>query len=161
VSDILFSIDTSRFSSILFSESGRNHTPDYYANLNLSSDERLLFQVMANPNLKTAVFNAGSVLMHKDELVAIAHVVVSGTVEIIHPEGNYIVGPGAVIGLSEGLLGIQASCAVKAETAVNTRMIPIDAAVRGISKANTGLKGICRTTIARILHIREFPAALK
>ena len=57
--------------------------------------------------------------------------------------------------------GIQASCAVKAQTAVNTKMIPIDTAVRGVSKANSGLKGICRSTIARILHIREFPAALK
>jgi CRP-like cAMP-binding protein len=151
LSDILFSIDTSRFSSISFSESGRSHSAEYYANLNLSSDERLLFQLMANPNLTTAVFDSGSVLMHKDELVATAHVVVSGTVEIIHPEGTYTVGPGAVIGLSEGLLGIQASCAVKA----------IDAAVRGVSKANSGLKGICRSTIARILHIREFPAALK
>lgn len=161
MSDIIFSIDTSRFSSISFSESGRSHSAEYYANLNLSSDERLLFQLMANPNLTTAVFVSGSVLMHKDELVATAHVVVSGTVEIIHPEGTYRVGPGAVIGLSEGLLGIQASCAVKAQTAVNTRMIPIDAAVRGVSKANSGLKGICRSTIARILHIREFPAALK
>ena len=161
MSDILFSIDTSRFSSILFSESGRNHSADTFANLSLTSEERLLFQVMANPNLTTAVFDSGSVLMHKDELVATAHVVVSGTVEIIHPEGNYIVGPGAVIGLSECLLGIKASCAVQAKTAVNSKMIPIDAAVRGISKANTGLKGIFRRTISRILSINEFTTFFK
>jgi hypothetical protein len=40
-------------------------------------------------------------------------------------------------------------------------MIPMDGAVRGVAKANTDLKGICRSTIARIMHIREFPAALK
>ena len=96
----VFSIDTSRFSSISFSDSGRNHTPEYYANLNLTSDERLLFQVMANPNLTTGLFDTGKVLMYKDEFVGTAHVIVSGEVDILHPEGNYVVGPGAVIGLT-------------------------------------------------------------
>lgn len=161
MSDIVFSIDTSRFSSISFSESGRNHTPEYYANLKLSSDERLLFQVMANSNLTTGLFEPGKVLMQKDEFVGTAHVVVSGSVDIMHPEGSFTVGPGAVIGLSEGLVGVKARCHAIAKTMTNTRMIPIDGAVRSVAKANTGLKGICRSTIARILHIKEFPAAFK
>lgn len=161
MTESVFSIDTSRFSSISFSDSGRNHTPEYYANLNLTSDERLLFQVMANPNLTTGLFDTGKVLMYKDEFVGTAHVIVSGEVDILHPEGNYVVGPGAVIGLSEGLLGVKSRCHATARNLVNTRMIPIDGATRGVAKANTGLKGICRSTIARIMHIREFPAALK
>jgi hypothetical protein len=30
-----------------------------------------------------------------------------------------------------------------------------------VAKANTGLKGICRSTVARILHVTEFPATFK
>ena len=157
----VFSLDTSKFSSISFSESGRNHTPEQYASLNLSSDERLLFQLMANPNLATGLFDTGKVLMQQGEHVAVAHVVVSGTVDIAHPDGMYTVGPGAVIGLSEGLVGVKARCHATAATMTNTRMIPIEGAMRSVAKANTGLKGICRSTVARILHVTEFPATFK
>lgn len=157
----VFAIDTNRFSSISFSDSGRQHTPEYYDNLHLSSDERLLFQIMANPNLTTALFDTGKVLMGKDEFVATAHVIVSGEVDIAHPDGHFVVGPGAVIGLSEGLLGVKARCHATARSLVNTRMIPMDGALRSVAKTNTGLKGIFRCTIARIMHIDLFPAALK
>ena len=72
MTESVFSVDTKRFSSISFSDSGRLHTPEYYDNLHLSSDERLLFQIMAHPKLTTGLFNTGQVLMGKDDLVAAA-----------------------------------------------------------------------------------------
>jgi CRP-like cAMP-binding protein len=157
----VFSVDTSRFSSLAFSASASTHAIDHYADLDLSSDERLLFQIMADPNLMATLFDAGSVLAHKDEFIETGHVVVSGTVEIIHTRGNFLVGPGAVIGLSEGLLGLKATSTVRAVTAVNTRMIPMHTGALVTFESHRGIKSIFRSLIARILHISVFPNVLK
>ena len=159
--DTVFSIDTSRFSSLAFSASASIHALDCYAALDLSSNERLLFQIMADPNLMATLFDAGSVLVHKDEFIETAHVVVSGTVEIIHSHGSFLVGPGAVIGLSEGLLGIKATSTVRAVTTINTRMIPIHTGALVTFESHRGIKSIFRSLIARILHVSVFPKVLR
>jgi CRP-like cAMP-binding protein len=159
--ETVFSIDTSRFSSLAFSASGSDHALDHYADLDLSTGERLLFQIMADPRLKATLFNAGSALVQKDEFIENAHIVVSGTVKISHNQGDFVVGPGAVIGLSEGLLGIKATSTVQAVSPVNTRIIPILAGARATTESNSGIKCIFRSLITRILHISVFPKVLQ
>ena len=160
MSSAIFSIDTNKFNSLAFSASGRKHSFEYYTNLDMNCDERLLFQIMAHPDLKTTLFDPGNVLMIKDEFVSTAHVVVSGFVEIFHSDRSYIVGPGAVIGLSEGMAGVKSACKVQAKTAVNTRILPIDITLRDVGRANNSVKAIFRILVSRILHCKKFSESL-
>ena len=61
--------------------------------------------------------------------------------------GSTEIGPGAVIGLAEGIADIPSSYDIVANNTVNTKLINIEKAVREVTSLNSGLKGICRSTI--------------
>ena len=75
--------------------------------------------------------------------------------------GSAEIGPGAVIGLAEGISDMPSSYDIVANNTVNTKLINIEKAVKEVTSLNSGLKGICRSTIMRILNLKVAPSHLK
>ena len=74
-----------------------------------------------------------------------------GSVECKDDEHEYVLGPGSVIGLAEGLAETPLKYTYKVKEFINCKIIPIPNAMRELQLTNTGLKAVCRMTIERIL----------
>jgi hypothetical protein len=64
---------------------------------------------------------------------------------------QFHLGPGAVIGLAEGLSGQTSKWRVTSDSVVHTRSIPIAQALTEIQQTHSALRSLCQVTIARIL----------
>ncbi len=127
----------------------------------LSTQDRLFFCLWNNNQLSAGIFRPGDKLSVKGEQMSSAHVVVSGDMQASDGQKNFTLGPGSVIGLAEGMANLPCQFTVTATSTVNTRIIPIDKAQRELMRINAGLRGICRSAIARTLSLREIPENLK
>lgn len=149
-----FSIDRSAFDDLSLTAQ-RHESVEYFDDHQLSGQERLFFRLWSSKLLQTGVFEPGQTVQRKDHVPSYAFVVVSGEVAVDDPEdGQYLLGAGTVIGLAEGLCEIPSRYDYRAHSAVNCKVIPIDVASREIGRINSGLKGICRFTVQRILGSR-------
>lgn len=137
------------------------HTLEGFDRAELSTEERLFFRILSSSLLRTGVFEQGRKLVSAGEAVDMAHVIVTGQVLTSNVQGQFALGPGSVIGLAEGLAQVPSRWNVVAQTTVNTRIIPIDRAIREIRGANSGLRGICRITVLRTLGLQQVPESLK
>jgi hypothetical protein len=90
--------------------------------------------------------------MQAQQIPDTAYVVVLGEVEVHDQDHTFVLGPGATIGLAEGLCDLPLRYHYTAASVVNVKIIPIPNAIREIERANPGLKGICRLTVQRILE---------
>lgn len=150
---IEFQIDKSAFDNLSLTAQ-RNESVAFFDENKLGGQERLFYRLWASKLLQTGVFEPGQVIQRKDAVPSYAFVVVSGEVQVIDGPEEYQLGPGTVIGLAEGLCDLPARYDYKAISAVNCKVIPIDTACREIARINSGLKGICRFTVERILGQR-------
>lgn len=153
-SPVPFSIDRSAFDDL--SITAQHHeSVEYFDEHQLSGQERLFFRLWSSKLLQTGVFEPGQTIQRRNQIPSYAFVVTSGDVEV-HDEhdGHYLLGAGTVIGLAEGLCDLPSRYDYLAHTGVNCKVIPIDVACREIGRINTGLKGICRFTVQRILGER-------
>ena len=80
-----------------------------------------------------------------------AYAITMGSVECSDGEHDYILGPGSVLGLAEGLAETPLRHTYKVKEFINCKIIPIPNAMRELQLTNTGLKAVCRMTIERIL----------
>ena len=74
-----------------------------------------------------------------------------GLAECKDDEHEYILGPGSVIGLAEGLAETPLKYTYKVKEFINCVKLSIPNAMRELQLTNTGLKAVCRMTIERIL----------
>ena len=153
---ISFSIDRSAFDDLSITAK-RHESVEYFDEHNLSGQERLFFRLWSSKTLQTGVFEAGQTVQRKDQVPSYAFVIVSGEATVEDNDGPYLLGPGTVIGLAEGLCSLPSRYDYTAHTALNCKVIPIDVACREIGRINAGLKGICRFTVQRILGERANP----
>lgn len=153
---ISFSIDRSAFDDLSITAK-RHESVEYFDEHNLSGQERLFFRLWSSKTLQTGVFEAGQTVQRKDQVPSYAFVIVSGEATVEDDDGPYLLGPGTVIGLAEGLCSLPSRYDYTAHTALNCKVIPIDVACREIGRINAGLKGICRFTVQRILGERANP----
>ena len=65
-----------------------------------------------------------------------------------------------MFGLAEGLCDKVYDWDAVATTLVTTKVIPIERALREVRRLNSGLKGICRFTVMRILGLSTAPESL-
>lgn len=137
------------------------HTLKGFDRAELSTEERLFFRILSSSLLRTGVFEQGRKLATAGEAVDMAHVITTGQVMASNTQGQFILGPGSVIGLAEGLAQAPSRWDVVAQSTVNTRIIPIERAIREIQGANSGLRGICRITVLRTLGLQQVPESLK
>lgn len=126
----------------------------FFKDLQLSGPQRLLYKIWASPALSTVVFKPGQVILHAGEVPHAAYVVLSGQVSVQHEGRDFLLGPGSVIGLAEGLCDLTSQHAYHAVQVVNCKEIPLDAAGREVSRVNSGLRGVFRLTLQKILADR-------
>ena len=106
------------------------------------------------------MFQPGQKLATRGEHPVLAHLVLSGTVEVSGASGKLQFGPGSVFGVAEGLADTVYGWDAVATTVVTTKIIPIERSLREVRRLNAGLKGICRFTTMRILGLKTPPASL-
>ena len=148
-----FKIDKSAFDDLSLTAL-RGASVAFFDENKLSGQERLFYRLWASKTLETVVFVPDQVIQKEDSVPDDAYVVVSGEVQVIDGSQEYRFGPGAVIGLAEGLCDLPVRHEYKAVSAVTCKIIPIETAGREIVRINSGLKGICSFTVERILGKR-------
>ncbi|MEY3670182.1 MAG: hypothetical protein RL258_1578 [Pseudomonadota bacterium] len=126
----------------------------FFRDLALTGPQRLLYKIWASPALSTVVFRPGQVILHAGEVPHAAYVVLSGQASVQHEGRDFLLGPGSVIGLAEGLCDLTSRHAYHAVEVVNCKEIPLDAAGREVSRVNSGLRGVFRLTLQKILADR-------
>jgi len=147
-----FNIDRTRFKGLSLTQSQSKSTFEFFDQYDMSSLERMFYRVWATARLRTGLFSPGQTIMQAQQIPDTAYVVVLGEVEVQDQDHTFVLGPGATIGLAEGLCDLPLRYQYTAASVVNVKIIPIPNAIREIERANPGLKGICRLTVQRILE---------
>ena len=157
-----FEINRELYKELSLSDAKLKSTLDFFAKKKMSSQERLFFKVWASEKLKIGVFDKGITMLKKGEVPLSAYAITLGTVECEDEEHDYVLGPGSVIGLAEGLAEEPLRYTYTVKEFVNCKIIPITNAIRELQMTNTGLKGVCRMTLQRILgQNTEIPDYMK
>jgi len=152
---IKFGLDSTKFKELSLNAMGHEKKV-FFDDAGLSGQERLFFEAWSSQALQTSVFEPGKDLLKSGVVPLYAYVITSGEAKQVSDENSPEItyGPGSVLGLADGLAGTQSPSTITAITAVNVKLIPIDVAISDISSLNSGLKGICRFTLFRILGNR-------
>ncbi len=158
--DMVFGVDTERFKSLGVIDPKSHTALKAFNEKDFTSVERLYFKLLGTDLVNAGYFAKGQKIAIAGEHVKSANVIISGQVEAKNSSNMFIFGPGSVFGMAEGLSDEVYQWDVSAITAVTTKVIPIDRASREIIRLNAGLKGICRSTIMRILKLKQPPKSL-
>lgn len=150
-----FNIDRTRFRGLSLTQSQSKSSFEFFDQFDMSSLERMFYRIWATARLRTGLFSPGQVIIDEKQIPDTAYVVVLGEVEVHDGEHSFVLGPGATIGLAEGLCDLPVRYRFTAASVVNVKIIPIPNAIREIERANPGLRGICRLTVQRILQDTE------
>lgn len=126
----------------------------------LSFAERLLLKINSSDILEEKYFSAGEKIAERGALPEFGYVIIAGEVIARGQFGAYGFGPGSVFGVAEGLSQSGYSWDIVAKTLVTARVIPIRPALSKLRGLNTGLLGICRITVMRILGLTKAPESL-
>lgn len=146
-----FSVDRKIFQDLSLSEAKLKSSTDFFDKKNLTSQERLFFRVWGDVSLKLGVFEPGKIIQKIGEVPGFAYIITLGEAVASDTKNEYQFGPGSVIGLAEGLCDQKSRYEYKAKEVVNCKIIQLPSAMRELQLTNTGLKGICRMTLQRIL----------
>ncbi len=155
-----FALDMQRFKAVGIIDPKSTQALQAFDQHDFSSAERLFFKLWGSYLLNSGVFNPGQKIAEKGEHPVFAHVVVSGTVEAIGPNGSHLFGTGSVFGLAEGLIDDVYRWDAIARSVVTTKVIPVERALREVRRLNAGLTGICRFTTMRRLGLSTPPQSL-
>ena len=130
--------------------------------LGLSSEERLYCSLAKTTSLQTCIFGEGQMLGVAGLEVGAAYIVMVGCVELVAGSSKFMVGPGSVIGLAEGLAMLPHTWTATARSSVvSALVIQLHSALSVLSRANPGLKGIERCTVMRTLDLADIPQTFK
>ena len=122
----------------------------------LNSEQLTLLKLQASRKLSSGVFDAGQKLTSQSgDHLGSAFVILKGTVEGERNGRRYYLGTGSVLGLAEGLSNAPFAWALSALNHVTVLVLPIAKILRGIERANPGIKGIVRYTSARIIELQK------
>ncbi|MFM1926114.1 MAG: hypothetical protein RIT44_1920 [Pseudomonadota bacterium] len=117
----------------------------------LSSEEHLFCRLWSSDMMRSHIFNKGTLLMEQGQPIQEAMVIFQGQAIATCGDTQFHLGPGAVIGLAEGLSGQASKWRVTSDSVVHTRSIPIAQALTEIQQTHPALRSLCQVTLARIL----------
>ena len=130
---------------------------DIFASGQLNSNERLYFSLWGSKLLSTASFDAQKKIFQEGEDVAVAYFIVSGSLLSVKDKHIERLGPGSVLCLAEGLLGLPAPKTVITVTPVQARIIPLHKVDHVVSNLPDAIRQIIRTSVKRTLALKELP----
>ena len=118
----------------------------------LRAEERLYLSLLDTPGLNTTGFLQNENLIRPGEAFTVAYMIVSGEVVINHEEKTYQLGAGAVIGLSEGIVGMASKYSATTNTFVEMKIIPFQKVVSIIKALPPELQAIILNIVQRNLQ---------
>jgi len=126
---------------------------DLIRSKSLTSDQRLFLSLLASTLLKTALFAPKKRIISAGTLVEEGYLIIGGSLVGIEDEKIYRFGPGAVLGLAEGMINQPSKISVVTTTAVQVRVIPFHKVDAIISLLPKGMKEVLQTIIKRTLAL--------
>ena len=126
---------------------------ELYASGKLVSNERLYFTLWGCSEMNLSLFEPKARICTAGQPAESAYFIVSGTAIGIQGSHIYRLGPGSVIGLAEGIAGIDFVMTVIAVSAVQVRVMPLGSINLLIQNMASGLRGIIRSLVMRTLKL--------
>jgi CRP-like cAMP-binding protein len=114
-------------------------------------EERLYVSMLSTPLLNATMYLPHKVLIRAGEQFEEGFFIVSGEVQITHKNKTYTVGPGAVLGLSEGMVGLPSRYTAVAATSIQLKIIDFHKVDSIINVLPAEVRAILATIIKRIL----------
>lgn len=146
-----FSVDTGKLeklgSNFLHSKEGM----DAFSSGKFKGEERLFLSLLETHLLNTTMYFPQKILIQVGEQFDDAYFLVSGEVLISQGEKKYKLGPGSVLGLSEGMVGLPSKYKATSLTSLQVKIIPfhrVDSIIKGLLPE---LRAILVTIIKRNL----------
>jgi len=119
----------------------------------LSSDQRLFLSLWGSSLLKTTAFEPKKKIIAAGSLVEEGYLIISGSLVGVEGEQIYRFGPGAVLGLAEGMINRPSKMTVVTTTAVQARLIPFHKVDSIMSLLPKEMKAILQTIVKRTLAL--------
>jgi hypothetical protein len=114
-------------------------------------EERLYVSMLSTPLLNATMFLPHKVLIRAGEQFEEGFFIVSGEVQITRRDKTYTVGPGSVLGLSEGMVGLPSRYTAVAATSIQLKIIDFHKVDSIINVLPAEVRAILATIIKRIL----------
>jgi len=148
-----FAIDLEKLKSLGISGPRNAAALDLIRSKSLSSDQRLFLSLWGSTLLKTMIFEPKKKIIAAGSLVEEGYLIVSGSLVGVEGEQIYRFGPGAVLGLAEGIINHPSKMSVITTTAVQVRLIPFHKVDAIISLLPKEMKAILQTIVKRTLAL--------
>ena len=126
---------------------------ELYASGKLVSNERLYLTLWGCSELNLSLFEPKARICTAGQPAEAGYFIVTGTALGIQGSHIYRLGPGSVIGLAEGIAGIDYAMTVVAVTSLQVRVMPMGSINLLIKNMASGLRGIIRSIVMRTLKL--------
>ena len=146
-----FKVDIEHLHSLGVVDPISNRSLEIFESGQLNSNERLYFCLWGSKDLNSVAFESKKKIFQKGDNVSSAYFIVSGS--LLSVDGDQIerLGPGAVIGLAEGIKGIDYPKTVITTSAVQARVLPLSKVSHIIPKLPTVIQKILFNIVNRSL----------
>ena len=151
---MLFSVDVDRLSKYKnnFLKSGQGM--DAIQSGALSSDERLFLALLDTNLLNANLVPAKKTIISSGQEFDDAYFVTSGEVRATRADKTFLLGPGAVLGLAEGMVGLPSRYTLTAHTALQVKVIAFHKVDNIVHQLPPELKSILVSIIKRNLTVK-------
>ncbi|MEO0318305.1 MAG: hypothetical protein RL404_1982 [Pseudomonadota bacterium] len=150
-----FGVDTEHLHKLGAVDPYSKQSLELYASGKLVSNERLYFTLWGCSELNMSLIEPNTRLCAAGTPAESAYFIVSGTALGLQGQHIYRLGPGSVIGLAEGIAGVDYVMTVIAVTPVQVRLLPMGSINLLIQNMPSGLKGIVRSLVMRTLKLPQ------
>jgi CRP-like cAMP-binding protein len=151
LNDPVFSVDHTKFSKLGKNFLNSNEGMQAILSGQFKGEERLYLSMISTPLLNAKVFSPEKVLIRAGEQFEEAFFIVSGEVQITRTGKTYTVGPGSVLGLSEGMVGVPSRYTAVALTSLQLKVIEFHKVDSIINMLPAEVRAILATIIKRNL----------
>ena len=148
-----FTIDIEKFLSLGINDPRTIAGLDLIKSKSLSSDQRLFLSLWSSTRLKTIILEPKKKIITAGSLLEEGYLITNGSLVGVEGEQIYRFGPGAVLGLAEGIINHPSKMSVITTTAVQARLIPFHKVDTIVSFLPKEMKAILQTIVKRTLAL--------
>jgi CRP-like cAMP-binding protein len=150
-----FAIDLEKLTSLGIKDPRSAAAIELIHSKSLTSDQRLFLSLWGSSLLKTTLFEPKKKIITAGQLVEEGYLIISGSLVGLEGEHIYRLGPGAVLGLAEGIINQPSKMTVMTTTAVQARLIPFHKIDSIISVLPAEMRAILQTIVKRTLALNS------
>ena len=150
-----FAIDLEKLTSLGIKDPRSAAAIELIQSKSLTSDQRLFLSLWGSSLLKTTLFEPKKKIITAGQLVEEGYLIISGSLVGLEGDHIYRLGPGAVLGLAEGIINQPSKMTVMTTTAVQARLIPFHKIDSIIAVLPLELRAILQTIVKRTLALNS------